>query len=116
MKKLIGGGLAALAVGLGLAAPANAAGELITYVVESNGPLLSINYYDGMNEMTQLMQPGVSLVVEHQHSQPGDLPVISIAAQQPRGRKATCRIIKNGTVTAEQTTVGRYTMSVCASA
>ena len=114
MRKLIVGGLAALATAGSLAAPANAAGEFITYVVESNGPLLSISYYDGMNEMTQLMQPGVSSWSTNIRSQ-ATYQLISIAAQT-QGTQVTCRIIKNGTMTAEQTTVGRYTMSVCASA
>ena len=112
MRKLIVGGLAALATAGSLAAPANAAGEFITYVVESNGPLLSVNYYDGMNEMTSLTQPGVSSWSINIRSR-ATYQLMAISAQT-EGTQVTCRIIKNGTVTDEQTTVGRYTMSVCA--
>ena len=114
MKHLIIGGIAALATAGSLAAPANAAGEFITYVVESNGPLLSISYYDGMNEMTQVVNSGVSSWTANIRSR-ATYQLMAIAAQT-QGTQVTCRIIKNGMVTAERTTVGRYTMSVCASA
>lgn len=121
MKKLIVGGLAALAItaaSSGLAAPANAAGELITYVVESNGPLMSLTFFDGMNELQSLSNPGFNTWSPNANT--WSINIRSQATYQltaisalTKGTQVTCRIILNGTVMDEQTTVGRYTMASC---
>ena len=103
---------AAIAVAMAFAAsPARAAGERVRYVANSDAPLLSVSYYDAMNEMTQEQNLpsswSKSFVVQATYG------LHSIAAQTT-GAKVSCEIDINGQVVAQQTTVGRYTMAVCA--
>jgi hypothetical protein len=121
VKKLIVGGFAALAIAAassGLATPANAAGELITYVVESNGPLMSLSFFDGMNELQSLSNPGFNTWSPGSNTWSANFRSqatyqLTAISAMTKGTQVTCRIVQDGTVMDEKTTVGRYTMASC---
>jgi hypothetical protein len=93
------------------APPAHAAGETVDYYISSNGPLMSVSYYDGMNEMTQETDVAApwhrSFVVQATYG------LHSISAQT-NGTQVSCEVDVDGQMVDHQTTVGRYTVAVCA--
>jgi Mycobacterium membrane protein len=71
-----------------------------------------VSFYDQMNEMQSLTNLGVS---SWSRAFVGKATYqLSAISAQTNGNQVTCQVIKNGSVVAEQTTIGRYTMSVCA--
>ena len=119
MKRLVVGGLAALAlIGLAPVAQANAAGELITYVVESNGPLIALNFFDGMNEMQTVSNPGFNTWGPDSNTWSTNIRSqatyqLTAISALTEGTQVTCRIIQDGVVMDEQTIIGRYSMASC---
>jgi Mycobacterium membrane protein len=112
MRSFVAVSVGLIALGLAVSPNASAAGEQISYVVASDGPLLSVSFYDGMNEMRSLSDLGTS---SWSASFVGQATYqLAALSAQTNGTRVTCRIVKDGSVVDEQTTVGRYTMSVCA--
>ena len=119
MKRLVIGGLAALTLISGVpVAQANAAGELITYVVESNGPLMSLSFFDGMNELQMVSNPGFNTWSPDNNTWSTNIRSqatyqLTAISAMTKGTQVTCRIILNGVVMDELTIVGRYSMASC---
>jgi hypothetical protein len=104
--------LAALGVlAVGFAAPAHAAGETVTYYVQADGPLMSVSYYDGMDEMTQ--ESDVGAMWTKSFVEQSTYGLHSIAAQT-EGTHVSCEVDINGSAVDQKSAVGRYTMAVCA--
>ena len=99
-------------------AQANAAGELVTYVVESNGPLIALSFFDGMNEMQTVSNPGFNTWSPDSNTWSSNIRSqatyqLTAISALTEGTQVTCRIIQDGVVIDEQTIVGRYSMASC---
>lgn len=93
-----------------LAAPAHATGERITYTVTSNAPLLSVSYFDPINDMTQVHNVDAPWYVSFLGQ--ATYQMASMSAQT-NGTQVACQISVNGTVRDTKTATGRYAVVVC---
>jgi hypothetical protein len=85
--------------------------QQVTYRVESDAPLSTVAYYDAMNNMTSLQNLPASWSTSFTGK--ATIQLHSMSAQTT-GEHVSCKIIVDGTVIAEQSATGRYSVSVCA--
>jgi hypothetical protein len=100
---------ALLVVGMLAAPPASAAGTF-SYIVQSNGPILSASFFDGMNELQTVS--GLPASWSQTFASQATYQMTSITAQT-NGTQISCQLIKNGSLVDQQTTTGRYTVVSC---
>lgn len=105
--------LLAIPVAIIMAAPAYAAGETITYEVVSDAPLLSVNYFNSMNDMTS--QQDLPSSWSTSFTGQATYQLMSISAQTT-GVQVACRLTVNGVVRDQKTATGRYSVVICSSA
>ena len=79
---------------------------------------MSLTFFDGMNELQSLSNPGFNTWTPNANTWSTNIRSqatyqLSAISALTEGTQVTCRIILNGTVMDEQTTVGRYTMASC---
>jgi hypothetical protein len=98
------------AAAITLAAPANAQGERITYTVASNAPLLSVNYFNALDEMTTESNTGSQW--EKTFTGQSTYQMVSIGAQTT-GTQVACQVAINGQTRDSKTATGKYSMVVC---
>ncbi|OBF17200.1 hypothetical protein A5725_24585 [Mycobacterium kubicae] len=82
----------------------------ITYEVQSDDSLLSVTYFDGMNDQKQVTNVSApwSLTFENQAS----FPIVGVGAQT-NGLQVSCTISVNGQVRDQKTATGRYAVVNC---
>ena len=94
-----------------IAAPqANADGQMAKYEVFSNGPLSTIVYFDGINDMKTLTNVAAPWTGNYVNF--ATYPTYGVTAQT-QGTQVTCRITVEGQVVAQETSIGRYTVVSC---
>lgn len=102
---------ALLAVGaLTLAAPAHATGERITYTVTSDAPLMSVNYFNAINDMTQ--QSNLPAQWSTTFTGQATYQMVSMSAQTT-GTQVACQVSVNGQLRDSKTATGRYAVVLC---
>ncbi|WP_193046810.1 MmpS family transport accessory protein [Mycolicibacterium baixiangningiae] len=107
-KFIIGASCVILAVASAPVAGANAGS--FAYVLKSDAPIMSASFFDGMNEMQTVMDLPSSW--SQTFSSEATYQMHSISAQT-NGTVLSCQLLVNGSVVDEQTTKGRYTVTVC---
>ena len=85
-------------------------GDTVTYTVSSDGPLVSVSYYDEMDNMRQLTdQPANWSTTFTSEATSG---LFSVGAQTT-GEQVNCQITINGEVRDQKSAVGRYSLANC---
>ena len=94
-----------------LAAPAaHASGEQVTYQVQSDGPIMSVSYFDAINDI-QIQQNLPSSWSQTINSR--STYQLHTISTQTTGTQITCQIQINGQVIDEKSATGRYATVVC---
>jgi hypothetical protein len=85
-------------------------GDTVTYTVSSDGPLMSVSYYDEMDNMLQVKdQPANWSTTFTSEAASGLFGVDA----RTRGEKVYCQIIINGQVRDQQSATGRNSLANC---
>lgn len=94
-----------------LAAPvAHASGEQFTYQVQSDGPIMSVNYFDAINDI-QIQQNLPSSWSQTINSR--STHQFHTISTQTTGTQIMCQIQVNGQVIDQKSATGRYAVVVC---
>lgn len=89
------------------------AGTDIVYELISDGPLLSVTYFDENSELLKLADVQAPWAMSFTNA--STVALAGLAAQTS-GRSVTCRIIQNAVVVAEQAATGKFAAVNCAAA
>jgi hypothetical protein len=85
-------------------------GDSVTYTVSSDAPLMSVTYYDAMDNMQQLRSQPANWSISFTGK--ATYGLFAVGAQTT-GEHVSCQIKINGTVKDQQSAVGRYTVVNC---
>ena len=96
-----------------MSATAESAQKQITYEVHSDGQLMSVNYYDELNNMTSLQDQPADWSTSFDGK--ATVQLYSLGAQT-KGEQVSCSITVNGEVVASNTASGRYALVLCSAA
>jgi hypothetical protein len=85
-------------------------GDTVTYTVSSDGPLVSVSYYDEMANMRQVTdQPANWSTTFTSETTSG---LFAVGAKTT-GEEVSCQITINGEVRDQKSAVGRYSLANC---
>lgn len=93
-----------------LAPPAHAVGEQITYTVRSDSSIMSVNYFNQLNDMTT--EQNLSSQWQRSFTGQATYQFASMSAQTS-GTQVACQISVNGSVRDTKSASGRYAVVVC---
>jgi hypothetical protein len=82
----------------------------ITYEVHSDGPLMTVSYFDELNNMTQVSDQPADWSTSFTGKATYQMHSMSA---QTKGEQVSCKITVDGTVVASDTASGRYAVVVC---
>ena len=85
-------------------------GDTVTYTVSSDGPLMSVSYYDEMDNMLQVTDPPANWSTTFTSEATSGLFGVDA---QTRGEKVYCQIIINGQVRDQKSATGRNSLANC---
>jgi hypothetical protein len=103
--------IAAVLAAAGLvSAPSAQAGGNVQYSVVSDGSLLSVVYFDGLND--QKILNSVAAPWSTSVASVATYPLYGVTAQT-QGTQVACQILVNGKVVDQKSAVGRYSVVNC---
>jgi Mycobacterium membrane protein len=85
-------------------------GDTVTYTVSSDGPLVSVSYYDEMDNMRQVTDQSANWSTTFRSEATSGL--FGVAAQTT-GEEVYCQITINGAVRDQKSAVGPYSVANC---
>ena len=85
-------------------------GDSVTYMVNSDGPLVSVSYYDEMDNVRELTDQPANWSTTFTSEAPTGLFAVRA---QTSGGEVYCQIIVNGEVRDQKSAVGRYISADC---
>jgi len=98
------------AIAVAVAVPVHAAGEQVTYLVNSEGPIMTVTFFNAMNRLTTLKNLPSSWSTTFAGNGAGQLRLISA---QSSGPQVSCKVVIDGQVAVQQSAVGRYNVATC---
>lgn len=102
--------LAALCAAAAVVAPPAAAERQFTYTVQSDAPLLSASFYDGMDNMQTLTNLPTSWTQTFNSQATYQFHSIST---QTNGTQVMCQITVDGALADRKSATGRYAVVTC---
>lgn len=85
-------------------------GDTVTYTVNSDGPLMSVSYYDEMDNMLQVNDQPANWSTTFMSEATSGLFAVDA---QTSGEKVYCQIIINGQVRDQKSAIGRNSLTNC---
>ena len=85
-------------------------GDTVTYTVSSDGPLMSVSYYDEMDNMLEVKDQPANWSTTFTSEATSGLFAVDA---QTRGEKVYCQIIINGQVRDQKSATGRNSLANC---